>query len=204
MPKRRGIDYNGGCELLSLNSRSLGPADSHHFQTESMVVTESERLTLRHALPDDVVAMRTVFGDAEVMRYGDGPKSDRWVVSWITQMNHSYREHGYGLWVVTFKPSGLPIGYCGLTWFPSINGQPEVEVGYRFARNHWGFGYATESAIAVRDYSYIDLGLNRLIAIIDPENRRSIRVAEKLGMQYEGDVMLPGYSHADSVYACHR
>ncbi|MBE2270717.1 MAG: GNAT family N-acetyltransferase, partial [Anaerolinea sp.] len=59
-------------------------------------------------------------------------------------------------------------------------------------------------ARAVRDYSFDVLGLSRLIALIDPQNKASIRVAEKIGMRYEKDAMLAGYTHPDHVYALHR
>ncbi|TWU54888.1 hypothetical protein Poly51_36100 [Rubripirellula tenax] len=169
-----------------------------------MIVAETERLTLRHASPDDAIAMRAVFCDPEVMRHGDGPQTDDWIQSWITRMNYNYNELGYGLWIVTQTIDALAIGYCGLTWFPNISGRPEIEVGYRLARTYWDKGYATEVAVAVRDLAFSHYELDRLIAIIEPDNLRSIRVAEKLGMQYDGDVLLDGYDHSDSVYACQR
>jgi len=87
-----------------------------------------------------------------------------------------------------------------LFFFPDINGQAEVEIGYRLARSTWDQGYATEAAKAVCDYAFTMLGIKRLIAMIDPSNVSSIRVAEKIGMHYEKDVMLEGYSHPDHVY----
>ena len=54
--------------------------------------------------------------------------------------------------------------------------------------------------MAVREFATDSLEFHRLIALIDPQNERSIRVARKLGMQHEADVMLPGYDHADRVY----
>jgi ribosomal-protein-alanine N-acetyltransferase len=92
------------------------------------------------------------------------------------------------------------IGYCGLFFFPDVGGQPEIEIGYRFARSAWGQGYATEAALAVRDYAFTTLGIKRLIAMVDPSNVASIRVVEKTGMHYEKDVMFEGYSHPDHVY----
>ena len=76
----------------------------------------------------------------------------------------------------------------------------EVEIGYRLRRSAWGQGYATEAAQEVRDYAFHTLGMKRLIAIIDPANVASIRVAEKIGMNYEQDVMFEGYTHPDHVY----
>jgi hypothetical protein len=102
------------------------------------------------------------------------------------------------------KTSNELIGYCGLFYYPDVCGQPENEIGYRLARPSWGRGYATEAARAVRDYSFGVLGLLRLIAMIDPQNVASLRVAEKLGMHYENDMMFEGYTHPDEVYAINR
>ena len=99
------------------------------------------------------------------------------------------------------KNSRVVIGYCGLFYFPAIAEQPEIEIGYRLARPFWGHGYATEAVAAVRDYGFSVLCLPRLIALIDPQNVASIRVAENAGMRYEREVMLEGYSHPDHVYS---
>ena len=117
-------------------------------------------------------------------------------------MQANYAQRGYGLWAVVLRETDQPIGYCGLTYFPDINGRPEVEVGYRLARAHWGKGYATEAATAVKDWAFCDRKMERLIALIDPQNVASIRVAEKLGMVHEAEVMLEGYTHPDRVYVC--
>lgn len=92
------------------------------------------------------------------------------------------------------------IGYCGLTHFSDIEGQPEIEVGYRLARAWWGQGFATEAARGVRNYAFHSLGLSRLVSLIEPSNTASLRVAAKLGMHREREVMLPGYDHADYLY----
>jgi RimJ/RimL family protein N-acetyltransferase len=87
---------------------------------------------------------------------------------------------------------------------PDVAGRQEVEIGYRLARSAWRQGYATEAARAVRDYAFFTLGIRRLIALIDPENLASVRVAEKIGMRYEKEVMLEGYEHPDHVYVVRR
>ncbi|MSR60370.1 MAG: N-acetyltransferase [Planctomycetaceae bacterium] len=95
-------------------------------------------------------------------------------------------------------------GYCGVFQYPDVGRQPETEIGYRLARPHWGRGYATEAARALRDYGFGTLSLARLIALIDPRNAASIRVAEKIGLRYEKDVMPEGYTHPDRVDAITR
>ena len=149
--------------------------------------------------------MVQVFGDPEVMRFGDGVQTREWVQAWLRAcLERYYQTWGFGPYAVVKKQDQNVIGYCGLFFFPDINGQPEVEIGYRLARSAWGQGYATEAAGAVRDYAFHVLGIKRLIAIIDPSNVASIRVAQKIGMHYEQEVMLEGYTHPDHVYAMIR
>ena len=182
----------------SLDSRE---ADFFHFGSV-MFQLITTRLMLRHfQMSDDEALHRAVFSDAEVMRFGDGVRSLEWPRAWIQSCQHDYYEaRGYGPYAVIERGSRFLIGYCGLFYFPDVNKQPEVEIGYRLARSAWGQGYATEAAIAVRDYAFTDLRIARLISIIDPSNSGSIRVAEKLGMKYEQDVMFEGYTHPDHVY----
>ncbi len=143
-----------------------------------------------------------VFGDAEVMRFGPGVQTEVWVRHWLQDCQENYyQKRAFGPWAVVEKSSAQLIGYCGLFYFPAIAGRPEIELGYRLVRPFWGRGFATEAVLAVRDYSFNVLGLPRLIALIDPQNVASIRVAQKAGMQYEREIMLEGYTHPDHVYA---
>jgi len=169
-------------------------------------IATTERLSLRHFhILDREPIYRSVFGDPEVMRFGDGVQTEEWVREWLhTCLERYHQTWGFGPYAVVERQSQEVIGYCGLFFFPDINGQPEVEIGYRLARSAWGQGYATEAATAVRDFAFDTLGIKRIIAIIDPDNRDSIHVAEKIGMRHEQDVMLEGYTHPDHVYAVAR
>jgi hypothetical protein len=109
--------------------------------------------------------------------------------------------HADRVWMIRPRTGKQRLGYCGLFDLDAVNDRPEVEIGYRLLPVGWGHGYATEAARAVRDHALRDLGPRRLIALIDPANTRSIRVAERLGMTLEAEVMLPGYTHPDRVYA---
>jgi [ribosomal protein S5]-alanine N-acetyltransferase len=172
---------------------------------EAMIVLETERLLLRHIDLTDAGAMNQLFEDPEVMRFGDGAQSAAWVQNWIREcLQHDASDSGFGPWAVVKRERLEVIGYCGLFNFPDINGKPEVEIGYRLVRADWGKGYATEAVLGVRDYAFNKLNLKRLIALIDPENTASVRVALKAGMRLESEVMLEGYSHPDHVYVIER
>lgn len=104
-----------------------------------MIVTESDRLLLRQFSGEDHAPLMDIFGDAEVMRYGDGVRSAVWVTRWLLEEQRRYRTLGYGRWAVVRKGSAL-LGYCGLTSANDVCGSSEVAVGYRLARRHWGQG----------------------------------------------------------------
>jgi ribosomal-protein-alanine N-acetyltransferase len=145
--------------------------------------------------------LQLVLGDAEVMRFGDGLQTKEWAYQWLQRYIADYEKYGYGPYAIIEQNTGKMIGYCGLFYFPDINGKEEVEIGYRLAQSTWGQGYATEAARAVKDFAWNTLNLSRLVALIDPANIASIHVAKKLGMQYESEVMLEGYTHPDHLYS---
>lgn len=92
---------------------------------------------------------------------------------------------GYGLWAV--ERDGELVGRIGL-WRPE--GWPGLEVGWLVARHSWGYGYATEGASAAMAWAWEHLHAERLISLIDPENARSLRVAERIGMRESGETTL--------------
>lgn len=162
----------------------------------------TSRLILRPFTMTDNSALMAVFGDEEVMRFGDGVQSYEQVSRWLRQITEDiYPKYKFGPMAVILRSTNELVGYCGLFPFDDIDGSPEFELGYRLERSAWGLGYATEVSIAICENAKHKLGLKRIVSLIDPENARSIRVAEKLGMHFEKDVMLPGYDHPDRLYS---
>lgn len=74
------------------------------------------------------------------------------------------------------------IGWAGLLYLPEFD---KVDIGYRFKKEYWGNGYATEAARAIIDHGFNVLGLDLIIAIALPENKASIRIMEKVGMMFD-------------------
>jgi RimJ/RimL family protein N-acetyltransferase len=85
------------------------------------------------------------------------------------------------------KETGTLAGICGLV---KRDGLDDVDIGYAFLPQHWLRGYATESALAVKEYAKNTIGLKRLVGITDPENHASVRVLEKIGLKFEKMVRL--------------
>jgi RimJ/RimL family protein N-acetyltransferase len=131
---------------------------------------------------DDMAAM---LGDSEVMEYYPRPKSREEAQEWIDWNKRNYLEHGYGLWIIE-TIAGEFVGDCGLTW-QTVNGRPELEVGYHVRAEVQGRGYATEAASACLAFARDILRAAHLVAIIHPDNQASRRVAEKIGLEFEED-----------------
>ena len=151
----------------------------------SPYVLQTKRLRLRPYRLEDVEPLFSVFGDPATMRYigqGPDPTLDATRVRVERYLDHQ-RSHGFGLWVVEHRATGALLGDCGLL---RLDGGPEIEVGYRLARDHWGQGFATEAAGACVTYGFDKLRLPRILAVTHPDNAASRRVLEKIGLRYQG------------------
>jgi ribosomal-protein-alanine N-acetyltransferase len=108
----------------------------------------------------------------------------------------SYAANGFGLWRVTEKASGRPVGICGLIKRDVLE---HPDVGYAFLRSAWGQGFAEEAARASLAHGRGVLGLGTIVAITTPNNEGSMRVLEKIGFRREGAVHLPDHG-GESAY----
>jgi RimJ/RimL family protein N-acetyltransferase len=158
---------------------------------------ETDRLLLRKPRLEDAEALVEAYGDAETMRYiGDGSTADldgtraaiaKWLARWDA--------NGLGFFALERRDDQRIVGRAGfLVWDPEtwmvseLDDRSEVEIGWTIVRSCWGHGYATEAALALRDWT----DRRRLISLIQHGNERSVRVAEKLGERYERDVEVRG------------
>jgi len=98
-----------------------------------------------------------------------------------------YARLGFGLYKVTLKADGTPLGMCGLLKRDSL---PDADIGFAFLARHRGRGYAREAAEATLAYARSSCGLKRILAITSPDNERSIGLLQKLGFTYEKTVQL--------------
>ena len=166
-------------------------------------VLETERLRLRRYRRTDIDDLQTILGDPETMRYYPEPYNRDRVIEWIEDNIRRYREDGSGLWAMELKETGAFAGNCG----PAVRvvaGVPQIELGWHVARQLWGQGLAPEAAAACRDWAFEHLDAERVIALVRPENVPSRRVAEKIGMAVEDEVLYGQMSGLHLVYAVHR
>lgn len=166
-----------------------------------MAVIETERLLLREFVAGDVDALAAVISDPETMRFYPKPYDRAGVESWIERNRRRYQDYGHGLWAMVLKSSGEVVGDCGLAR-QNVDGVDEIEIGYHVRRDLWGRGFAPEAAAACRDYGFERLRVERLIALIRPENLPSRRVAEKIGLSLWNEVLWRDLPHC--VYVIRR
>jgi len=175
-------------------------------------VLETARLRLRRIGPDDVEALARIFTDPEVMRYvGAGrPLSPDEVAAMVERIEHRFQADGFGQLAVERREDGEVIGRVGLlpldpeTWRSdsraAIGHHAEIEIGWTLARDAWGHGYAFEAASAVIEHARTELGLGRLVSIIQHGNAASIRLAQRLGARHERDIVT-SFGKAAHLYA---
>ncbi len=160
---------------------------------------ETERLIMRDLLPTDAEGMFRLDSDPEVHKYvGKKPvktiEESRAVIEIITAQ---YVANGIGRWAVIEKSSGNFIGWSGLKLIKEpINGHNNYyDLGYRFIKEYWGKGYATETAIATVKYAWDVMNLKELYGMANTANAASRHVLEKTGMVPGNTFFYDGEEH---------
>ena len=146
---------------------------------------ETERLWLRRwSAAQHSSALADINSDPRVMRYlGGAGLSAAESSEAAARYDAHWEQYGFGLWAAMEKSSGHALGFVGLShplWNPELI--EEVEVGWRLRRSAWGRGLATEGGAAALQAGFEHLGLEEIIAIVDPQNGASLAVTLKLGM----------------------
>ena len=145
---------------------------------------ETARLILRGWRETDKPGFLAMGNDPEVMRYLGPPLSAADVDAAAARQNGFLERVGYCFWAVERRADGAFLGFCGLK--PGAEGTPiadDIEIGWRFARAHWGQGYAREAAQASLAWGWENLDVAEVAAITTTDNVRSWRLMERLGMR---------------------
>jgi RimJ/RimL family protein N-acetyltransferase len=145
------------------------------------IVIETGRLYLAEFKVSDARHMYRLNLDPEVLKYtGDPPFASVAEARDFLDRYDAYEKHGFGRWSVWLKEESAYIGWCGL----KRNEEGLVDIGFRFFRDRWNQGFATESARACLEYGFGQLQLDRIVGRADLANKASIRVLEKIGMRF--------------------
>ena len=150
----------------------------------------TERLTIRPWQEDQLEAFHAIWGDPEVIWWGEMADEDA-----SRELLAEKVDIGPGLgWAAMIEDAtGLIVGNVALQ--PTPDGRTDVEVGWHLARRHWGRGFAIEAARAVVSNGFDSLGVSRIVADIVPHNVRSRAVATRLGMHIGEQTERVGLVH---------
>jgi RimJ/RimL family protein N-acetyltransferase len=156
------------------------------------VIIETDRLLLRTFTSEDARLLYELNLDPDITRYTYDPMKNVDHAKQVLEqvILPQYALYNYGRWAVHLKYSLEFIGWCGLKFRPERN---EIDLGYRFIKNAWGKGYATEAAYACIKYGFEKLNLQRIIGRAVLDNTASLRVLGKCGMSYIGEEVVDGY-----------
>jgi RimJ/RimL family protein N-acetyltransferase len=160
---------------------------------------ETDRLLLRPISEDDINDLFEFFADIETTKFLPGTKTRDQVKEWISLVFDSYQKDKFGPLAVINKSSNDFLGYCGIYQYKDIDGAEEIEILYGLLKRYLTMGYATEAAKKIYEYGKNDLKINRFISIIHPDNANSVKVAEKVGMRFEKEVIVWGKNYR--IYA---
>jgi ribosomal-protein-alanine N-acetyltransferase len=150
---------------------------------------QTSRLLIRRFRESDWQDLHELQGDPDATRFVGGvwtPEKTREVTKRIAA---SYESKKLEWFAVADRTTDRVLGACWLgtlnpKWADALNCGSQVELGYRFARRHWGQSYATEAARAMLARGFNELALSRTVAIVEVRNPASKRVLQKLGMKY--------------------
>ncbi len=140
------------------------------------MILETARLNLREIQQTDYSDLAEILQDDETMLAYEGAFTNEEVQQWLDRQRERYTDDGFGLWAVILKETNQMIGQCGLS-MQDANGKQVLEIGYLFNRAYWHKGYASEAAIACKEYAFTKLNADEVFSIIRDTNTASQNVA---------------------------
>ncbi len=167
-------------------------------------ILQTEHLFVRDFLDSDSAEVMKIFGDAEVMKYIGGvwikESSEKAAIAKLNDFTRRQRS-GYGMWAVASKATDKVVGHLGVRL---LHGSDDTEIGFIIDSDLWGKGLASEIASAAVTYCFDKLSLQKVVAVVEPENRASVRVLKKIGFQQNGEFRHPELDHALDLFELRR
>jgi RimJ/RimL family protein N-acetyltransferase len=148
-------------------------------------IIETPRLSLREWKDSDAPVFIEMNRDEKVMEFFPSLISEEETHAMIGRIKTFLAENKFGLWAVERKDTNEFIGFTGLS-IPRFQTDftPCVEIGWRLAYSHWGYGFATEAATACLDFGFNTLKLDEIVSFTSVLNKKSMNVMEKTGMHF--------------------
>lgn len=159
-----------------------------------MKIIETERLYLRELTLADQENWSKVLSDPVAMKYYPHQLSAEEVTKWLQWTLDNYRKYRHGLWAVILKECDIFIGDCGIT-MQNIDGEIVPEIGFHIIKDYWNRGYATEAALACKEYAFYVFNYPRVFSYTTIDNIPSQRVAQKIGMKVYKHFFRDGEEH---------
>ncbi|MBR3950111.1 MAG: GNAT family N-acetyltransferase [Oscillospiraceae bacterium] len=163
---------------------------------------ETERLILRELTEGDFDGLYRVLGDSDIMEHYPYTFDEARVRGWIQKNQERYSTLGFGLWAVCLKETGELIGDCGLT-MQIVHGRILPEIGYHIRADRQRRGYATEAAIAVRDWTFRNTPFRMVCSYMKHTNEPSAKTAQAYGCTL-ADTYADDANGITKVYAMTR
>lgn len=138
---------------------------------------------LREMTSEDAAQAYLLNLDPEVVQYtGDSAFVSIDEARQFLEKYDHYRRYGFGRWGVIRKSDNAFLGWCGLKYTAELD---EFDIGYRFFKRFWHFGYATEAAQACLEAGFLHYNMPVIVGRAMTENHASIRVLEKIGLTFQ-------------------
>jgi HAD superfamily hydrolase (TIGR01509 family) len=155
-----------------------------------ITIATTERLIIKELSLEDIPFLYQIYQNPNITKFIDHVDSniDIEIEKHKAYIENVYHFYGYGLWGVYLKQNGRLIGRCGIQ-NSTINNKEEIELGYLIDANYQGNGYAYEAIKAILSYAFTELSIKRITAIIDPDNTKSLQLAERVGFEKAGEVI---------------
>lgn len=155
----------------------------------------TDRLALRRFTAGDLAWLTSLYADADFARYLGGTKTPAQVEEMFATRILAYYDAnpGLGIWVTVSRETGAAVGFHLLN---HIQGETIIQVGYGLSKAAWGRGFATEMALALLRYGFVDLKIDRIAGITSLRNLASQRVLEKIGLRRNGERAFPHTAYA--------
>lgn len=148
-------------------------------------ILSTKRLILRQWTAADLQPFITMNSDPDVMRYFPAPLAAPETAAMVERIKAHFQQHKFGLFAVEHKTTAAFMGFTGLA-VPSFNAffTPCIEIGWRFKKEFWGQGFATEAAIACLQYGFAEPGLTEIYSFTSVHNLPSEKLMQRIGMKY--------------------
>lgn len=155
-------------------------------------IISTERLCLRKWIESDSKPFIKMNSDPDVMEYFPQLLTEVETLAMIKRINLAFDKNGFGLWAVENKITQEFLGFTGfmIPQFESFF-TPCVEIGWRFKKESWGQGFATEAAKACLEYGFTKLAFTKIVSFTSALNIKSEKVMQRIGMNYVADFNHP-------------